>query len=191
MTTELELTLVFEEAKLVGPTERSIVVQTREGTNITNVIEPEPGVQQRQFYRLLLQRHGRHWEERKPATGGYNCAGHIWASRRTALLDPSEWRVILREDGYRQLLNREPKFPGDVVLYVERSTDEILHVARILRLRRGVAPGARRIPWVLSKWDSKSGEVLHSAYDIPYNDQGIPVRIEWWSDRPIATERPQ
>ena len=38
MATELELTAMFEEAKLLGPTERSIVVQTREGTNITNEV---------------------------------------------------------------------------------------------------------------------------------------------------------
>ena len=179
---------MFEEAKLLRPPERSIVVQTREGTDIKNIIEPEPGYQQRQFYRALLDKYGRNWESRKPPTGGYNCAGHVWASRRTALLDPAEWRVILQEDGYRQLSNVEPKAPGDLVLYIETSTDEILHVARILRLRRGVVPSAQPIPWVLSKWDSKSGEVMHSAYDAPYEKQGIPVRIEWWSDRPISEE---
>lgn len=179
---------VFEEVKIFRPSERSIVVQTREGTNIKNLIEPEPGYQQRQFYRALIKKYGHNWEERKPATGGYNCAGHVWASRRTALLEPAEWRVILDEDGYRELSNAEPKEPGDLVLYVEQNTDEVLHVARILRLRRGVGPNAQPIPWVLSKWNSKSGEVMHSAYDVPYEDQGIPFRMQWWTDRPIATE---
>jgi hypothetical protein len=188
---ELELIPVFEEARLLGPTERSIIVQTREGTNITNVIEPAPGNQQRQLYLALLQRYGSNWEERKRATGGYNCAGHIWASRRTALLDPEEWRVILREDGYRQLSNGELRAPGDLVLYIEQRTDEILHVARIVWLRQGVVPNAQRIPWVLSKWNSTSGEVLHSAYDVPYEDQKIPVRMEWWCDRPISAESRQ
>ena len=47
-------TTVFEEVRLLGPTERSIVVQTRRGRNIDNVIEPDPGFQQRRFYALLL-----------------------------------------------------------------------------------------------------------------------------------------
>lgn len=182
---------MFEEARILGAGERSIVVQTRMGTNISNVIEPEPGFQQRQFYRALLQKYGQNWEERKPATGGYNCAGHIWASRRTALLDPAEWRVILREDGYRRLSNGERKAPGDLVLYVEQGSHEILHVGTILRLRPGVAQNAGQIPWVLSKWDSKSGEVIHNAYEVPYEAQGIPFRIEWWSDRPVAAEKVQ
>lgn len=137
---------VFEEVKIFRPSEPSIIVQTRQGTNIENLIEPEPGYQQRQFYRALIKKYGRNWQERKPATGGYNCAGHIWASRRTALLEPAEWRVILDEDGYRQLSNAESKEPGDLVLYLEQDTGEILHVARVLRLRCGVAPNAEPIP---------------------------------------------
>jgi hypothetical protein len=99
--------------------------------------------------------------------------------------------VILREDGYRRLSNGERKAPGDLVLYVEQTGDEILHVGTILQLRQGVAQDAERIPWVLSKWDSKSGEVIHKAYDVPYESQGIPFRIEWWTDRPVAAEKVQ
>ena len=179
---------MFEEVRLFGPTERSIVVQTRKGTDVHNVIEPAPGFQQLQFYRALLDRYGSNWEQRKPATGVYNCAGHVWASRRTALLEPVEWRLILDEDDYRRVEKDERKAPGDLVLYVDEASDEILHVARILQLRPGVAPDAEQIPWVLSKWDSKSGEVMHSAYDVPYQNQGIPCRMEYWTDRPTRTE---
>jgi len=176
---------VFQEAKLLGPTERSIVVQTRKGTDLKNAIQPAPGFQQRQFYRALLQRYGTRWEERKPATGLYNCAGHVWASRRTALLDPTEWRMILDEDDYRRIRENETPSPGDLVLYIDKADDEILHVGRVLELRPGVAPEAIRIPWVLSKWDAKSGEVMHFAHDVPYGTQGIAFEIEYWTDRAV------
>ena len=38
---------MFEELKLLGKTGESIVVQTRRGTNLRNLVEPEPGEQQR------------------------------------------------------------------------------------------------------------------------------------------------
>ena len=71
---------MFEELRLLGSTEKSIVVQTRKGTPIDNLVEIEPGEAEGRRYRLLLEKYGRHWEERKPATGVYNCAGHVWAS---------------------------------------------------------------------------------------------------------------
>jgi len=175
---------MFEQAKLLGTTERSITVETHKGTRITNVIEPEPGHQQRQFYQALLAKYGGNWEERKPPTGVYNCAGHVWASRRTALFEPDEWRLILDEDGYRRLEAPGEVAPGDLVVYVESASAEILHVAQILELRPGVAPDRPRVAWALSKWDAKSGEVMHYAYDVPYGKQGIEFSIEWWTDRP-------
>jgi len=176
---------MFEEIKLLGPAERSIVVQTRTGTAIKNVVEPEPGLQQQRHYQLLLEKYGQRWQPRKPATGGYNCAGHVWTSRRTGLFDPKDWRIILKEDGYRQLPQQERPLPGDLVLYVDQGNEEILHVGELLELRPGVAPQSESIPWVLSKFNATSGEVMHYVGDVSFwESQGFLVRIEYWTDRP-------
>ena len=174
---------MFEEARLLGPTERSIALQTRGGTDLSNVIEPEPTPQQHRQYRDLFQKHGGNWVERKPATGGYNCAGHVWASRRTSLTDPAQWRLILREDGYRPLPEAEEPVSDDLVVYVNQADDEIIHVARIVELRQGVAPGAARIPWMVSRWGPVAGEAMHFRDDVPYHRLGFSLRIEYWTDR--------
>lgn len=141
---------------------------------------------ERQRYRALLDKYGQRWTKRKPATGIYNCAGHVWASRRTSILDPQDWQVILRDDDYRLLNESEAPVPGDLVLYLDQANREALHVGRILGLSPGVASGAQEIPWVLSKWNSTSGEVMHSVHDVPYHSQGIPVAVEYWTDRPLS-----
>jgi hypothetical protein len=180
---------MFEEVKLFGSPEQRIVVQTRKGRDVKNVIEPEPGFQQRQIYQRLLEKYGRQWHPRRPATGGYNCAGHVWASRRTGIFDPSDWRLILDDDGYRRLAPDEQPQPGDLVLYVDNVNAEILHVGMILEMRQGVTPDSPRLPWVLSKWDAKSGEVMHFVRDLPpWEDQGFSVIIQYWTDRPFGED---
>jgi hypothetical protein len=174
---------MFEEARLLGPTERSIVVETRKGARLPNLIEVEPGEHERRRYGLLLDKYGRNWTPRKPATGGYNCAGHVWASRRTALLEPESWKTVLEDDGYRRLDEGEEPMVGDLVLYVERKTREFLHVGCVMELQPGVAPGSPPVPRVLSKWNSTSGEVLHNVMDVPYGQQGFSVIAEYWTDR--------
>ena len=179
---------MFEEIRLLGPTEKGIVVQTRKGTAIKNVLEPEPGFQQRRLYQRLLEKYGQRWQPRKPATGGYNCAGHVWASRRSGLFDPQDWRIILDDDGYRRLPEHEDPFPGDLVLYVDSGNEEILHVGEIIEMRPGVTAQSRSIPWVLSKLDAKSGEVMHYVHDVPpWQSQGFLYRIEYWTERPHPT----
>jgi hypothetical protein len=179
---------MLEELKLLGPTERSIVVQTRKGTPVENLIELEPGEPECRRYRLLLQRFGQNWKERKPACGVYNCAGHVWASRRTSILADEAWRIILREDGYRLLLDTETPIPGDLALYADEP-GELLHVGMILEVQKGFDDESPRMAWVLSKWNSTSGEVMHFAHDVPYGKQGIPFKIQYWTDRPAGSER--
>ena len=180
---------MFEELRLLGPTEKSIVVQTRSGTAIENLIELEPGETERRRYDLFLNRFGINWRQRKPATGVYNCAGHVWASRRTSILKTECWRVVLREDGYRLLSNSETPVAGDLALWTDESAGEYLHVGMIMEMQEGVSQGSPKIPSVLSKWNSTSGEVLHHAYDVPYTKQGMRVTLEDWTDRPVGTER--
>ena len=180
---------MFEEARLLGPTERSIIVETRKGTRLPNLIEVEPGEQQRRRYELLVKEYGRNWIARKPPTGGYNCAGHVWASRRTALLEPESWKRVLDDDGYRPLNENENPMVGDLVLYVDREKQEFLHVGCVVELQRGIGDGSPPIPRVLSKWDSTSGEVLHNVMDVFYGQKGFSLLVEYWTDRPSMSRR--
>ena len=175
---------MFEELKLLGPTERSIVVQTRKGTSVENLIEVDPGEPAQRRYKLLLERFGQNWKERKPAVGVYNCAGHVWASRRTSILADNVWRIILKEDGYRSLSDTELPVAGDLVLYVDEKNGQYLHVGMIMEMSDGVSPESPKIPKVLSKLNSAFGEVVHNERDVPYGKQGISARVEYWTDRP-------
>jgi hypothetical protein len=179
---------MFEELRLLGSTERSIIVQTRMATSIENLIELSPGETERRRYDRLLERFGANWRLRKPATGVYNCAGHVWASRRTSVLKTECWRTILNEDGYRPLGVMETPVAGDLVLYANEDDRDYLHVGMILEVQDGISRESPKIPWVLSKWNSTSGEVMHSVYDVPYGKQGIRAKIEYWTDRPAKTE---
>jgi hypothetical protein len=179
---------MFEEIRLLGPTERSIIVQTREGTSIENLVELAPAETEQRRYSLLLERFGAHWRERTPATGFYNCAGHVWASRRTAILKPECWQIILKEDGYRSLPAAETPVTGDLVLYADAKGGEYIHVGMVMDTREGILPGSPTIPWVLSKWNSTSGEVMHYVGDVPYGKQGIPTKTEYWTDRASGME---
>jgi hypothetical protein len=188
---------MFEQWRLLGSTERSIVVQTHKGRNIENIVEVEAGEHERRKYELLLRQYGRSWEHRKPATGIYNCVGHVWASRRTMVLKNLDLQVkmILDDDGYRRVNEQaEPVMPGDVVIYRERGRGEddgFIHVGIVHELREGVSPRSPRIPWVLSKWDSTSGEVLHHFMDVPFEKQGFPFVCEFRTDRPMPRTEPQ
>lgn len=141
---------MFEEAQLLGPTERSIVVQTGRGREVKNLIELEPGERERKRYERLFQVHGQFWVQRKPPTGVYNCAGHVWASRRTTILDEDAWFMILEDDGYRRLEANEPPIPGDLVLYRDPQVG-LLHVGMIVSTERGLTDQSPRIPWVIEQ----------------------------------------
>jgi hypothetical protein len=181
---------MFEETRLLRSPERTIVVQTRTGKNVKNLVEAEPGFRELRRYRAIVKKYG--WVERKPAVGVYNCAGHVWASRRTAILEPDQWRLILREDGYRPLSPGAGPSPGDLALYVDRENDDLLHVAEVLALRTGIGPETPKKPWLLSKLDSTAGEVMHYESDLVkyYTDLGFQVAVHYWTDRPPEEANP-
>ena len=175
---------MFEELRLLGPTEKSIVVQTRKGTTIENLVELDPGETERRRYDCCLSDLAQNWRQRKPATGVYNCAGHVWASRRTSILKTECWRTILDGRWLSALRDVETPVAGDLVLYADEDVGDYLHVGMILEVRDGISRESPKIPWVLSKWNSTSGEVMHHVHDVPYGRQGIPAKIEYWTDRP-------
>lgn len=177
---------MFEELR-GGQAERiSIALHTHKGNSIENEIAVVQVSQAKiDQFESLSKRHPR-WRHRKPPTGVYNCFGHVWASRRTAVYDKFDEAVlrVLADDGYR-MVNRVSETPevGDVLCYWE-SVDprcNCLHVGLVAyTLPRGGLPPE---VWILSKWDDTSGEVLHEEKDHPL--KAFPnVILEYWTDRP-------
>lgn len=130
---------MHEIPRLQGSTPKSIVVQTSTGRSLENFIGPAPTAQCERRFQLLLTRFGRSanpmfsWEVRRPSSGGYNCAGMVWAARHTCLPRDDDWRAILLDDGYRRLSRTETPMLGDVAVYVAKATKSIVHVGRICR----------------------------------------------------------
>lgn len=168
---------VFEGIRLIGSAEVEIPVSTRRNRPIRNsqaieTVDPRG----REKYGRLLAAHPR-WEPRKDACGVYNCSGHVWACRRTAIYDQPEIDKILQDDGYRNLHDDEQAVLGDLILYYVG--ESLYHVGVVYALRAIVASGATQpIPWILSKWDDMSGEVLHHWQDVPWQDTRIVFRTD-------------
>ena len=169
---------MFEEEILLGDTEDSIRLETRQKSPIKNVIAPEPGVLGQRKYALIRKQHGQDWRNRKPACGVYNCYGMVFASRRTAILDDDQIPMVLREDGYRPVVDEMWVRPGDLVFYRLRAPDMLLHVAVILR--RDDTLGTL---FALSKWNSISGEDEHNIRHHCWSKME-PVELDFWTDRP-------
>ncbi len=175
---------MFEIVRFAGSQRRSIVFQTHTGTGLEIYISPEVTVQSANFY--AAKRKGRQsWIQRKPATGVYNCAGMVWASRRTTLPDPSDWRKILQEDKYRPVGGDELAHVGDIVVYIRKGHTEVLHVAIVFRIDKldERDPHSGVCIRALSKWDNQSGEDSHALDDVVLNGGEEYVR-EIWTDRP-------
>lgn len=189
---------MFEPFKLRLATPRRIALQTRDGWEIANEIRPESTEMAHKKFELLVNRAGVRWEVRKPPTAGYNCAGHVFACRRTGIYGGGEDGVpgfeelvaeILERDGYRRFTHHrgDPAHAGDVVLYwdSDKARRLLLHVGMVCEVRKMIADIATLgDPYVLSKWDDSSGECLHHFRHVPFEDGDFTV--EFWTDRPSA-----
>lgn len=103
----------------------------------------------------------------------YNCAGHVWASRRTCIYELAEWRKILEDDGYQRT---SAPVPDDIVIYYMAGL--MTHVARVHRLiENEIGPP---VPVVISKWGDTGGEVIHIVSEVPESIRG---NYEYWTDR--------
>lgn len=175
---------MFELVRMLGSEEVSIVVETRERSRIPNSQAPAPDARAVAVFARLLQTHPT-WELRKAACGYYNCFGHVWAARRTAIYEQSGVELIVRDDGYRFLASGEPPLHGDVAVYEDANHDSILHVGFVCELRRLSDPQGRPAGqpaiWVLSKWNDSAGEVLHHLNDVPWAADRF--RVRFWTDR--------
>src|SRR5262245_43137202 len=111
---------VFETVRFFGSDEVELPLYTRRNRAVRNSQAPSAlDDRLRQKYARLLAQH-QDWKPRKPGCGIYNCSGHVWASRRTAIYDQSEIDKILEDDGYRLLRDTEPPMLGDLILYYVR-----------------------------------------------------------------------
>ena len=171
---------MFEEEILVGETERRIRLQTHKGSDIANVIEPEPGERERRVYALIRAKHP-DWRQRKPACGVYNCFGMVFASRRTSILEPDQIIKILTDDGYGEI-DKDHAGIGDLALYWDRQRGECVHAAVILR-RKSI--GTTPVLFALSKWNSACGEDVHRDNDHCYRNVGDIV-LRYFTDRPTT-----
>ncbi len=171
---------MFGLTDLSTQSSQSIPLVTRTGNSISNSQGGKVAHGRIQAFRDMCQRCN--WDFRCDSEGIYNCAGLVWAARRTGISQTQDWLRILKDDGYRRLSTRDRLFADDLVLYRDVDDNTYLHVARIVRLISGVSSSSPPIPIVLSKWGHDLGERFHKAFD--YGMTEYTVDVEFWTDRP-------
>ena len=160
---------------------RSLELATRAGERIPNVREfpLSPTVMKT---RIRQHRESHPHIVVRSAASVYNCAGMVFASRRTAI-DIDLVRRILKEDGYRQIASEDMQM-GDIVLYADQS-QRVSHVGMIASMHVGMIAsmpverqGQLNPVRILSQWGS-DGEYFHAPLDVPAL-YGRPS--EYWTD---------
>jgi hypothetical protein len=144
---------------------------------VDNAQAYEPDEKTRTLYNVFRKPHP-FWKLRKTACGVYNCAGLVWANRRTSIYEENEYLKILMDDGYRPTTEEQLQ-PGDIVIYLTLTTERnTIHVGIVLYLDH---IGTTTVPWILSKWHEQYGEDIHILKDVPeYYGNYL---IEFWTDR--------
>jgi hypothetical protein len=178
---------VFEVIILGGTRETPLALQTRLGKDIPNSPALPDGDPTE--WAALLQKYKVGPEQiRTGACGVYNCAGHVWASRRTAIYEAAAYTMILGEDGYRTLDSGEMPRLGDLAVYLARmpsGATYIFHVGVVAKFEKGPAiinqQAEQSIPWVLSKLNDWGGELFHHCSTLPAVP--FPFELEYWTDR--------
>lgn len=151
---------------------RAIPLATKRGTHIRNerrLERPPDGL--RAAVRLVAQE--RPLARFRSITNTYNCVGMAFASRRT-WVDIDEIRLILNEDGYRQI---EAPEIGDIVIYRNPEYD-VKHVGVVLENRPLEAAG-KPVVMVLSKWGG-DGEYIHAVDYVP---EALGRPTDYWTER--------
>lgn len=173
---------MFDVQKLIGQNRQSLRLDTRTGQHIKNEIAPPPTQQLLDREEKLFNKFGAKWTKRIGPYGIYNCAGLVWASRRTAIYDDPEWDKIYQDDEYRELNSSELPMPGDLAIYSQSEVGYI-HVGQVLSLEPGLSPKGRPIPKILSKWSDVSGEYIHFPRDVPFRVHFSDFQLKYWTDR--------
>ncbi len=175
---------MFDVQRLIGQNRQSLRLDTRAGQHIKNEVAPPPAQQSLAREQVWLNKFRAKWIKRIGPCGIYNCAGLVWASRRTAIYDDPEWDKIYQDDEYRELNGSESPMPGDLAIY-SHSEVGYIHVGQVLSLEPGILPTGRPIPRILSKWDDASGEYIHFPGDVPFRDHFTDFQLRYWTDRTL------
>lgn len=120
------------------------------------------------------------WRQRKLPDGSYNCAGHVWGSRRTCIHDQEAILQIFGEDKFKTITENQADI-GDIAVYWQAPSRDFLHAGRIVKIEKG--GNIVSTIHVLSKLNDWGGEIIHRLPDLPYRQQGIPFLTEIWTDR--------
>ena len=174
--------IMFDQQKLIGQNRRRLRLDTRIGQPIENEVASSSTKQSLAREQILATKFGANWKKRIGPCGIYNCAGLVWASRRTAIYDIAEWDKIYQDDKYRELNGSELPMPGDLAIYSQSEVGYI-HVGQVLFLEPGLLPTGNPIPKILSKWDDVSGEYIHYPGDVPFQNQFTDFQLKYWTDR--------
>lgn len=161
--------MTYQDKLLVGTPTWQIELATQIGTHINNETSvPTISVPLR---RQRMEDEFRNtFHPVRPPIYGYNCFGHIFASRRTAIYKP-DINLILREDGFG-LISEDQAAAADVVIYSDSAGP--VHVGRITRITR--TDRAQHVH-VLSKFDDCSGEYEHEIQDRRWDQN--PLQLTW------------
>lgn len=168
---------MFEIIRLSGTLRQDVPhpLYTRKNTLIEANSGSAPSAQCPQRF-LAFQRKYPNAFVRKGVTGGYNCAGLVWASRRAVVPAPSDWERILSDDGYVPIDDAKAAI-GDIVVYRDSEPpNEILHVGRVCRMDALLVTGEssieskRGILMIVSKLDGTLGEVIHRKDEIGFGN---------------------
>lgn len=167
---------MFDSLKLLRTGPATLALQTRKGQNVANEVALPPEPHQIRKYEILRAKRPQ-WRHRRGSCGTYNCFGHVFAARRTAIYEDKEVDKILADDGYKRVTHATAHV-GDVAVY--RNRHGFAHAAQVIEIGPA-APGTQLRPiWALSKWDDGCGEDSHLLHDVPVAYDGD---IEIWTDR--------
>ncbi len=171
---------------IIGTQESWLKLQTRRKSDIPNVM---PLAVDEQAVRVMQSLRAKFpdWAVRRPANPEYNCAGLVWAARRTNIVDESAYELVLHDDGYRAIPLRDVAL-GDLVIYRRTDTRAITHVGLVIEfgdpgiwLDGSNAP-QRSVPYVLSKMCDWGDEIIHNYFRFPRDL--VDWTVEFWTERP-------
>ena len=167
---------MFEILNLLGATKKSIALETKLGNPIENEIAPEPSVRNIKKDEILYKNNANKWARRVQAIGRYNCFGLVWANRRTSIYSESARKLILADDGYREILLMGVPYPDDLIVYEDMDSNCVIHIGKVLMVKDSEIK-------ILSKWDDSSGEYIHSPEDSPYRKVFPSLRTYYITER--------
>ena len=136
----------------------SIKLETRTRKWIRNEQYDEFHPEQLKAAKLEMERSYRGIVTRS-LTATYNCHGLTFASRRTAVYESDDVQMILDEDGYKRLENRNDVERGDIVVFRRNKNAPISHTGLVIDWTPDLKTSTKKVT-ILSQW-GRNGEYIH------------------------------